>query len=170
MPASSCELLTIGYEGTTLPVVIAALRAARVSRLLDIRAIAQSRKPGFSKTLLSATLAVAGIDYVHLRGLGTPKGGRQAARRGDTATMRAIFAEHMRTGPAQADLAVATGIAQADRCCLLCFERDHTGCHRAIVAGLICEATGIVPGHLVPGVPGPLAPGPTSDVDGAAVA
>ena len=73
-------LATIGYEGASLAAVIARLWAASVSLVLDVRAIAASRRPGFSKTTLSASLAEAGIDYRHLRALGTPKSGRQAAR------------------------------------------------------------------------------------------
>lgn len=141
-------LLTIGYEGTVLPAVIDRLQAAAVTHLLDVRAIPQSRKPGFSKTLLGATLEAGGIGYTHLRGLGTPKPGREAARRGDDTTLQAIFAAHMATEAAQADLARARTIAVTGRICLLCFEADHTHCHRSIVARLICEVTGQQTEHL----------------------
>ena len=135
-------LATIGYEGTVLPAVVDRLQAAAVTHLIDVRAIPQSRKPGFSKTLLGATLEAGGIRYTHLRGLGTPKPGRQAARRGDIATLQAVFAGHLRTEIAQADLARAIDFARTDRVCLLCFEADHRTCHRSIVAALICEQTG----------------------------
>ncbi len=77
------------------------------------------------------------MGYTLLRGLGTPAAGRAAVRRGDVATMRRIFAEHMASDPAQADLAHAVAICRERPCCLLCFERDHTHCHRAIVADLV---------------------------------
>jgi uncharacterized protein (DUF488 family) len=130
-------LFTIGYEGTTIDAVVAALRAAGVTQLLDVRAVPQSRKPGFSKRLLGGTVEAAGIGYVHLRGLGTPKAGRDAVRRGDVATMRRIFATHMETPEARLDLARARDLTGRAASCLLCFERDHTHCHRAIVAELI---------------------------------
>ncbi len=142
------ELLTIGYEGTVLGDVIDTLHAAAVTHLVDVRAIAQSRKPGFSKRLLGGSLAASGIRYTHLRGLGTPKPGREAARRGDAATMHAVFNAHMETLEAQTDLACAVAIAAADRVCLLCFEADHRLCHRSIVAALICERTGQAVQHL----------------------
>ena len=67
------KLATIGYERQTLPEVIARLKKARVEIVVDVRAVAASRRPGFSKTMLAASLAEHGIDYVHLRQLGTPK-------------------------------------------------------------------------------------------------
>ena len=85
------KLFTIGYEGRTQPDTIARLTDAGVKVLIDVRAIAASRRAGFSKTLLAASLNEAGVDYVHLRQLGTPKPGRQAAQAGRIGEMRAIF-------------------------------------------------------------------------------
>ncbi|MDB5528316.1 MAG: hypothetical protein JWR51_1419 [Devosia sp.] len=142
------ELMTIGYEGTTSAEVLALLRRSRVQLLIDVRAVASSRKPGFSKTLLAAGLQTEGIGYLHLPGLGTPKEGRQAVRAGQPHKMEAIYAEHMKSDRAQAELAHAIQLAQTDRCCLLCFERDHTTCHRRIVAEAIHSATGQPVTHL----------------------
>ncbi|HEY2132535.1 MAG TPA: DUF488 domain-containing protein [Acetobacteraceae bacterium] len=140
--ATQPDILTIGYEGTVIGHVVDALKRAGATHLVDVRAIPQSRKPGFSKNLLAAAMAEAGLRYTHLRSLGTPKPGRDAARKGDLATLHRVFVAHMQTLEAQADLARATAIAAEDRACLLCFERDHTQCHRSIVARLICDATG----------------------------
>ena len=135
-------LSTIGYERATLDEVIERLRAASVQVVIDVRAIAASRRAGFSKTILSATLADAGIDYRHLRGLGTPKPGRQAARAGHTAEMHAIYHEHLATPEAQLALEEACEIAATQRAALLCLEADARQCHRAIVADQIRERTG----------------------------
>ncbi len=135
-------LLTIGYEGCTIGGVLATLKEARVGLLIDVRAVAASRKPGFSKRQLAAGLDEAGIRYVHLQGLGTPKPGRDAVRAGHPERMVLIFHEHMLSDRAQAELAMAKGMACDTRACLLCFERDPAHCHRRIVAGLICEETG----------------------------
>ena len=94
-------LFTIGYEGKTLPEFVGELAAAKVSLVIDVRAIAASRRPGFSKTALSGALREAGIDYLHLRALGTPKAGRDAARRGRTAEMREIYAVQLATPEAE---------------------------------------------------------------------
>ncbi len=143
-------LRTIGYEGSTLDGVIGSLRAAGVVLLVDVRAVAASRKPGFSKRLLAASLAGHGIGYLHLQGLGTPKEGRQAVRSGHPERMRAIYAEHLRSDRAQADLAHATEEVRRVPACLLCFEHDHRTCHRAIVADLVARQTGQAIEHLTP--------------------
>ncbi len=145
---SAPELLTIGYEGTTSAEVLALLRASRVKLLIDVRAVASSRKPGFSKTKLAAGLQDAGIGYLHLQGLGTPKEGRQAVRAGNPAKMEAIYAEHLKSDRAQAELAHAIELARGERCCLLCFERDHRTCHRRLVADAIVAVTGQPVTHL----------------------
>jgi uncharacterized protein (DUF488 family) len=146
-------VLTIGYEATTVGRVVEALADAGADHLLDVRAVPQSRKPGLSKRLLAGSLAAAGIGYTHLRGLGTPKAGRDAVRHGDVDAMRRIYATHLQTPEAQADLAQAIAVAAGRRACLLCFERDHARCHRDIVARLICEATGATVAHLQPKLP-----------------
>ena len=148
MPTSPPPLHTIGYEGTTVEAVRESLRAAGVTLLLDVRAVAASRKPGFSKRQLAAGLDAVGIGYVHLQGLGTPKPGRDAVRAGHPERMVPIFVEHMRGDRAQAELAQAIGLARESRACLLCFERDHRTCHRRLVAEMISAETGQAVVHL----------------------
>jgi len=126
-------LATIGYEMAPQARVIDTLKAAGVEVLIDVRAVAASRRAGFSKGLLSSSLNDAGIDYVHLRELGTPKEGRMAARKGKTAVMREIFEAHMAEPAAQLQLAQAIEIAKGRKAALLCYEADHRGCHRSIV-------------------------------------
>jgi uncharacterized protein (DUF488 family) len=135
------ELLTIGYEGCTIANVLAELRAARVGLLIDVRAVPQSRKPGFSKRQLAAGLDEQGIAYVHLQGLGTPKPGRDAVRAGHPERMEEIFREHMTSDRAQVELAQAKQLARERRCCLLCFEQDPMTCHRRLVAEMITGDT-----------------------------
>jgi uncharacterized protein (DUF488 family) len=135
-------LFTAGYEGRVQDELLDMLVAAGARVLLDVRAIPQSRKPGFSKRLLAASVEARGLKYVHIQPLGTPKPGREAARAGRAAEMEAVFAQHMASEPAQQGLADATLLAAATPICLLCFERDPAFCHRRIVAGLITAKTG----------------------------
>jgi uncharacterized protein (DUF488 family) len=134
-------LLTIGYEGCTIGDVVAELRAARVGLLIDVRAVPQSRKPGFSKRQLAAGLDEQGIGYLHLQSLGTPKPGRDAVRAGHPERMEEIFREHMTSDRAQVELAQAKQLARERRVCLLCFEQDPMMCHRRLVAEMITEDT-----------------------------
>ena len=133
------RLATIGYEGKTQAQMIAELKAAGVALVVDVRAVAASRRPGFSKTILAASLAEAGVGYEHLRGLGTPKAGRDAARAGRTDEMREIFSAHLAEPAAQVQLARAIELARERPIALLCYEAQACDCHRAVVAERICE-------------------------------
>jgi len=139
---STPPIATIGYERATLDDVIARLKAAGVEIVIDVRAVAASRRAGFSKTLLGASLNAAGIDYRHLRALGTPKPGRDAARAGRTEEMRAIFREHLTEPQAQLELSQACDIAAREAAALLCFEAEACKCHRAVLADLIKDRIG----------------------------
>jgi uncharacterized protein (DUF488 family) len=130
-------LATVGYETDTQAGLIARLKAARVELVVDVRAVASSRKAGFSKTLLDSSLDAEGVDYLHLRPLGTPKPGRDAARAGRIDEMRAIFEAHLEEPAAQLALAQATQLAKDKRVALLCYEDDAACCHRRIVADRI---------------------------------
>jgi len=130
-------LATIGYERSTLDAVIGRLKDAGVDIVVDVRAVAASRRAGFSKTVLAASLNEAGIDYLHLRALGTPKAGRQAARAGRTGEMRQIFEAHLQEPEAELALVRAADVATERRAALLCYEAEASQCHRAIVADRI---------------------------------
>jgi uncharacterized protein (DUF488 family) len=124
------RIFTIGYEGATQAELIGALRTAGVTRVIDVRAVPLSRKPGFSKNVLAAGLKEAGIDYVHLKALGTPPAGREAARKGRMAEMEQIYAAQLETPEAAAEAARMIALARERPSALLCFERDPAQCHR----------------------------------------
>ena len=126
-------VFTIGYEGTDIERFILTLKAVGVEVLADVRAIALSRKKGFSKTALRNKLAEEGIQYVHFSALGDPKPGREAARAGKYDLFRKIYGKHLETTEAQAALRELEIAVQEKSTCLLCFERDPNVCHRSIV-------------------------------------
>lgn len=127
------RIFTIGYEAATLDEVLNALVSAGVNQVVDVRAIAASRRPGFSKTALAASLAAAGLDYRHLRALGTPKEGRDAARKGDHETLARVYATQLALPQAQAEAAILETMALERPTALLCFERDPAACHRSLL-------------------------------------
>lgn len=140
---------TIGYEHATVPGFLAALTRAKVEVLVDVRAVASSRRKGFAKTALAANLATVGIDYLHLRGLGTPAEGRKAARAGDHATLERIFAAHLGTLEARDGLmALADLVATGRKTCLLCLEANPEHCHRSMVAAALDREMSITIEHL----------------------
>ena len=137
------HLFTIGYEHARAPAVLDELVDAKVDIRVDVRAIAASRRPGFSKKQLAAGLDEKGIAYLHLRGLGTPAEGRTAARSGKLDAMFNIYERHLATPRAKEELDELTAMVRSGkRICVLCYERDADCCHRRRVAELMCERTG----------------------------
>lgn len=147
-------LATVGYEAATPESFLGALEGAGIDLLVDVRAAARSRRPGFAKTRLRANLEERGIAYLHLPGLGTPAEGRAAARAGDHDAMRAVFAEHLHTPAARTDLTTLIGLIEAGRrVCILCLEADPAHCHRSMVAEAVAERIELRVEHLRPEVP-----------------
>jgi uncharacterized protein (DUF488 family) len=138
--AKAKKLFTIGYEQATAKSVLDELEQAGVKLLVDVRAVAASRRPGFSKNQLAAGLDERGISYLHLRGLGTPKDGREAARGGKFDALHRIYARHLKTPQAREELDELSGLVRkSGPVCILCYERDHSLCHRRWIAEIIEE-------------------------------
>ncbi len=142
------EIFTIGYEGATQAELIAALKAASVELLADVRAVPLSRRPGFSKNILANGLREAGIDYVGLKALGTPPEGREAARRGNHAKLAEVYAGQLELPEAMMQAAQLKELAKERPTALLCFERDPHGCHRSLLSGAIMPEATVT--HLFP--------------------
>lgn len=140
---------TIGYERASVADFIAALNAAKIKTVIDVREIANSRRAGFSKKALAASLGEAGIAYVHMNPLGTPKAGREAAHKGDTKTMRRISEAHLAEPKSALALDETAAFVGKGRVCLMCLEHDWRACHRAIIAERL-EAAGLKAMHLSP--------------------
>lgn len=144
------KLFTIGYEQTPATSVLDELEAAGVKLLVDVRAVAASRRPGFSKSQLKAGLDERGIGYLHLRGLGTPKDGREAARSGNVAQLEKVYGAHLKTPQAREEMdELAALVKQTGPICILCYERDHTQCHRRWIAEIIEDREGVAIENLV---------------------
>lgn len=134
-PKGRHVVATIGYQLATVPSLVAALKRGKVQIVVDVRAVAASRRRGFSKNALAASLDQAGLDYLHLRGLGTPPDGRAAARSGRFDDLKRIFTAHLKTLAAKDDLLNLRDLVQSGRrACLLCLEASHEHCHRTMVA------------------------------------
>ena len=148
---SAKKLFTIGYEKAKPAAVMAELKRAKVDLLVDTRAVAASRKPGFSKRQLAAGLDDEDIAYLHLQKLGTPDEGREAAHSGKMDVMWRIYAKHLKTpGAVEAMDELVSIVKSGQSVCLLCFERDKDCCHRSRISEIVHERTGASVVDLVP--------------------
>jgi uncharacterized protein (DUF488 family) len=138
------RIFTIGYEGATVPEFVTELQKAGVERVIDVRALPLSRRPGFSKSPLKAALAEAGIDYVHLKALGTPSEGRTAARSGRHADMARIYAGQLELPEAMAQSAEMLALAKEKPSALLCMEREPQHCHRTLLLKAVAPDVEVV--------------------------
>jgi uncharacterized protein (DUF488 family) len=139
---------TVGYEACGLPAFVARLRTEGVETLMDVRQLPNSRRAGFSKTVLAASLAEAGIAYRHFKALGTPKAGRDAAKAGDTAGMQAIYSQTLAQPEAGLALAEIAHAARTATICLMCLEADWTTCHRAMICERLRAEYGVEATHI----------------------
>ena len=138
------RIFTIGYEGTTVSEFLDALRSADVKRVIDVRALPLSRRPGFSKYALRSALEEAGIEYVHLKALGTPAEGRAAARAGRHADLERIYAGQLELPEAMVQSAQMLDLAAEKPTALLCFEREPSGCHRTLLLNAVAADAEVI--------------------------
>jgi len=143
-------IATIGYQGAKLDGFLATLKEAEVDLLIDVREIAFSRRREFMKRALEEALAGVGIGYRHMKALGTPKPGRDAAKAGDRAGFRRHLRRQLDSEAGRAALAEAATFVRKRRVCLLCMEHDPAVCHRTEVAARLGKETGAEILHLDP--------------------
>lgn len=138
------RIFTIGYEGATVPEFVLALQRAGVERVIDVRALPLSRRPGFSKSPLKRALEEAGIEYLHLKALGTPAEGRAASRAGRRADLQRIYSGQLELPEAMAQSAQMLELAQEKPSALLCMEREPTHCHRTLFLDAVAPDAEVV--------------------------
>lgn len=142
MPAD-VTLYTIGYEKRSLDEFIAILRGHGVTLLIDVRDVAWSHKPGFSKQPLLAGLAKAGIRYHHAKFAGNPKSLRRGAS--GLPEMLDRYRTHLDANPQIVEVfaeLVAAAAGERLTPAIMCFERAPADCHRTILAGRWRALTG----------------------------
>ena len=138
------KIFTIGYEGATMSEFLDALQRAGVERVIDVRALPLSRRPGFSKSSLRAALDEAGIEYVHLKALGTPAEGRTAARAGRYEDLKRIYAGQLELPEAMAQSGQMIELAREKPSALLCMEREPAHCHRTLLLNAMAADADVV--------------------------
>lgn len=140
------QLFTIGYEAADPEDFIATLKHVGINTLLDIRELAISRRKGFAKNALRQSLQEAAIQYHHEPRLGSPKDIRDRLR--STGDYNAFFRDFDNYLSGQQALLKSLADELDGAVVLLCYERDHTECHRRSVARALQGITHLKPKHL----------------------
>ena len=130
---------TIGYEGKTILDFLGVLQANGIEQIIDVREIPISRKAGFSKNLLEHYLRSAGISYVHIRGLGSPKPIRDRLHK--TKDFPEFFNSYREyIGDHFEFIQEAWELSELKPTCLMCFEKKPQECHRSVVADCLKQS------------------------------
>lgn len=141
------NVFTIGYEGINIDDFMSLLFEHGIETVVDIRELPLSRKPGFSKTGLTAALNLSGFEYIHMAALGCPKPVRDIYRAdGNWKRYTTGFLKYLKTqNDAIAELAKQVRLST---CVLLCYEADFNFCHRSMVADALKEGYGVQVEHI----------------------
>jgi uncharacterized protein (DUF488 family) len=136
------EIFTIGYEGSTIDEFIKKLNKKAINTLIDIRERPLSRNRNFSKTKFSEYLQAAGINYIHIRKLGSSKELRDKLHKDNNYdSFFEQYHQYLETIENEMNKLYEDVITK-NVSCLMCVERDHFKCHRKIVSEKIKEIDG----------------------------
>jgi uncharacterized protein (DUF488 family) len=138
---SSCVLFTIGYECRRIDEFVSYLKSFNISRLIDVREIPISRKPGFSKKTLQQKLEDEDIIYIHMKALGSPSPIRKKLKADlDYDHFFKAYGNYL-AHQMEAIKEVHNFIFDG-RSCIMCFEHSPEKCHRSAVANKVKEYNG----------------------------
>lgn len=73
-----------------------------------------------------------------MKALGNPKPNRERYWAGDIEGGASVYRKHLNNGSRSALVELADSLGDG-RACLLCFERDHTECHRDVIVEALTE-------------------------------
>jgi uncharacterized protein (DUF488 family) len=143
-------MMTIGHSNRPLEELIGMLQAHSVDLLVDVRTVPKSRyNPQFNTDSLPAPLRAAGIEYLHMPGLG----GLRRARKDSINTgwrndsFRG-YADYMQTPEFDAALAELLRVSEGREAAVMCAEAVPWRCHRSMIADAL-TARGVAVEHIM---------------------
>ena len=133
MNVASPVVSTIGYQGRSIEDFIAALTAAAVNVVVDVRSKPISRRHEYSKKRLQEALESSGFTYWHVPELGMPIEllPQRSPKDGNVQILEAYRDRISDTSEALDQLEID---ARHQHICLLCYEADPHHCHRGVIA------------------------------------
>jgi len=147
------NIYSVGHGTRPIEEFVDILRAVGVKVLADIRSAPGSRRhPQFGQAALAASLAQAGLEYAHLRGLG---GRRDADPDSPHVALRVDavrgYADHMTSDEFAADYARLDAVAQETPTAFMCAETLWWRCHRRMLSDRLAVSGWDVMHLLAPG-------------------
>ena len=134
-------LFTIGYESKNIDDFILQLQDQDISTLIDVREVPLSRKRGFSKTIFSEYLKKNGIEYIHLKKLGSPKKIREELRNNkDYPTFFEKYLNYIQSNKNIINELYKKVLEK--NCCIMCYEEWPYKCHRKVICDEIEKIDG----------------------------
>jgi uncharacterized protein (DUF488 family) len=138
-------IFTIGHSTRPLEAFLAALKAAGVDAIADIRRFPKSRRyPHFNSENLAPALAAAGIAYRHFPALGGRRGKRSDDKPSPNTLWREEafrnFADYAETDEFRTAFDDLLAMARAGTPAIMCAEAVWWRCHRRIVADYLLAA------------------------------
>ena len=136
---------TIGHSTLSVDELASRLKAAGVTRLIDVRTIPRSRtNPQFNQDVLPPALAPHGIAYEAMASLG----GRRSLQRNVAPEVNGFwdhrsfhnYADYALQPAFRDGLAELRAKGQRERCAVMCSEAVWWRCHRRIIADHLLAA------------------------------
>jgi uncharacterized protein (DUF488 family) len=148
--AGACRVLTVGHSTRPIDAFVELLLTHHVALLMDVRTVPKSRhNPQFNSDALRDSLAVAGIGYEHVAGLG---GFRRPSPDSPNAGWRNLsfrgYADYMQTPEFAHHLAHLMERAKDGIVSVMCAEAVPWRCHRSLIADALI-ARGVIPCEIV---------------------
>jgi uncharacterized protein (DUF488 family) len=129
-------VMTIGHSTHTLEEFIRLLQAHGATCIVDVRTVPRSRhNPQFNKASLPRSLKKAGLEYVHMPGLGGLRHAKSNSLNAGwhNASFRG-YADYMQTPEFTQSLEDLIRLANKDQIVLMCAEAVPWRCHRSLIA------------------------------------
>lgn len=127
---------SVGHGARPADELVVVLNEAGIKVLADVRSVPGSRRhPQFGRSALTSSLAAAGIEYVHLRGLG---GRRDALPDSPHVALKVEafrgYADHMASEDFAADYGRLGALARERPTAFMCAETHWSQCHRRMLS------------------------------------
>ena len=143
-------MMTIGHSNRPLEELIGMLQAHSVDLLVDVRTVPKSRyNPQFNTDSLPAPLRVAGIEYLHMPGLGGLRHARKdSINTGWRNDSFRGYADYMQAPEFDAALGELLQASDGRQAAVMCAEAVPWRCHRSMIADALA-ARGVAVEHIM---------------------